>query len=603
VRRFFREQVRPYLALQAEIGLCMGALVVLELLDPLVLRAIIDRALGDGDAALLAGLCGLLLAVMVFRIGFRVISVWLYSYSGLRILFDFRHRVFRHVEELSPYALRADRAGDTLARVTSDIDVLQRAAAHTFTKAVQDLLTIAGIVALLLWLDTRLTLLLLAVYPVLVFVLVRLNRRVHAESERARDAVGGLYAFLEERLGAIRVIQEFRRQRAEAGLHVRASRPVISSNLALSVWASGQISLADTMTTAAFVLVFLVGGRQVLGGHLSLGTLVAFYTLATRLQRPVALLIDVNVDLQMARAALARVYELLDREPDVRDRPGAAAVAREAVRGEIAVERVGLTWPDGTTALRGVTIGVPAGGHLALVGPSGGGKSTLAAVLARFLDPQAGRVTLDGRDLRDLTLASLRSAIALVPQETQLFHASIADNLRVARRAATDEDLWAVLRVASLEGFVAGLPDGLGTEVGEEGLRLSGGERQRLALARALLKDPRVIILDEATSALDPPTERAVLEGLRRAARGRTLVTVAHRLATVTDADLIAFVAEGRIVAVGKHAELLTDCVAYRNSWRDGQPSAGRSAGALLASEANGRPGGAPPVAGAADPL
>lgn len=568
VRRFFRERVRPYLGLQLEIGACLIALVLLELVDPLILRAIIDRALGDGDTGLLLALVGVLLLVMVFRIGFRLISVWLFSYSGLRIVFDFRQKAFEHVSRLSPYTLRGDHAGDTLARLTSDIDVLQRAAAHTVTRAAQDLLTIGGILLVLLWLDARLTLLLLLVYPLLVLVLLRINTRVQREGMRARVAMGGLYTFLEERLGAIRLIQEYRRQKAEARRHIGVSRPVISSNLALSVWAAGQISLADLMTTAAFGVVFLVGGHHVLDGRLSLGTLVAYYTLATRLYRPISLLIDVNVDLQVARAALARVYELLDRKPDIEDRTDATPLV--APVGGFELSGVGLTWPDGTRVLDDVSLSIAPGQRVAVVGTSGGGKSTLAALMTRFLDPERGSVRLDGRDLRTVTLASLRRAVGLVPQETQLFHDTLAANLRMAQPRATDDELRAALRVACLEDFLAGLPEGLDTLVGEEGLRLSGGERQRLALARALLKAPRAYILDESTSALDPRTERAVLTRFAEATAGCTVVVIAHRLTTVTEMDRIFVVGRGRLLESGTHAELYALGGAYRDLW-DGQ--------------------------------
>lgn len=573
VRRFFRERVRPYLGLQIEIGACLFVLVLLELVDPLILRAIIDRALGDGDSGLLLALVGLLLVIMVFRMCFRLLSVWLFSYSGLRIVFDFRQRAFEHVARLSPYALRGEHAGDTLSRLTSDIDVLQRAAAHTITRAAQDVMTIAGILLVLLWLDPRLTLLLLLVYPLLVLVLLRINGRVRREGMRARVAMGGLYTFLEERLGAVRLIQEYRRQKSEARRHVGVSRPVISSNLALSVWAAGQISLADLMTTSAFVVVFLVGGHHVLGGQLSLGTLVAFYTLATRLYRPISLLIDVNVDLQVARAALARVYELLDRRPDIEDRPGAVALSAPA--GGLELSGVGLTWPDGTRVLDNVSLTVAPGQRVAVVGSSGGGKSTLAALMSRFLDPQQGTVALDGHDLRGVTLASLRQVVGLVPQETQLFHDTLAANLRLARPRATDDELRTALHAACLDEFLAGLPAGLDTLVGEEGLRLSGGERQRLALARALLKRPRIYILDEATSALDPRTERELLARFAAATAGCTVVVIAHRLTTVTEVDRIFVVGNGRLLETGTHAELHARGGAYRALW-DGQQLAER---------------------------
>lgn len=562
VRRFFRERVRPYLGLQVEIGFCLLVSVILGLVDPLILRAIIDRALGDGDYTLLLVLVGILFGVLAFRTGFRLITVWLYSYSGLRILFDFRQKVFEHVELLSPFFFRGERMGDILARLSSDIDVLQQAAAHTVVNAVQDLLTIGGIMALLLYIDPKLTLALLLIYPVLIGLLAKINRRIQVEGVKARDAVAGLFSFLEERLTSIRLVQEFLREKAEARRHVRVSRPWIRSNLALSVIGAGQISLADVMATGAFILVFLMGGKRVLDGTLSLGSLVAFYTLASRLYRPISGLIDINIDLQVARASLARVYELLDREPDITEHDEATTPPEPA--GAIRLTGVSLTWPGGTRALDDVTMTVEPGQVIALVGPSGSGKSTLAALAARYLDPQQGTVSIDDLDVRLWKLRSLHRAVGLVPQETQLFHDTIAGNLRLARPDASDAELIEALEVTGLGEFISNLPEGMETVVGEQGLLISGGERQRLALARALLKAPRIHILDEATSALDPRTERRVLSRYFEAIRGRTVILIAHRLTSVTNADRIFVLSDGRLVESGTHNELYQSGGLYR---------------------------------------
>lgn len=554
IRRFLREHVRPYFPLQVEIGFCLLVSVVLSLVDPIILKAIIDQALGDGDSSLLLMLVCILFGVLLFRVGFRLITVWLYSYSGLRILFDFRQRVFEHVETLSPFFFRGERLGDILARLTSDIDELQHAAAHTIVNAVQDLLTLGGILALLFWLDVKLTLLLVLVYPVLVGILIRINRRLRDEGLRSREAMAGLFSFLEERLTCIRLVQEFFREKAEACRHVRVSRPWISSNLAMSVIGAGQISLADMMATGAFILVFLLGGMRVLDETLSLGSLVAFYTLASRLYRPISGLIEINIDLQVARASLIRVYELLGTEPDVREHEEASTPPR--ITGAVQVAGVSLTWPGGTRALDDVRLTIDPGQVVALVGPSGSGKSTLAALIGRYLDPQVGTVSIDGLDLRYWKLKNLHRIVSIVPQETQLFHDTIAANLRLARPDAPDEDLIDALKATGLGEFISGLPEGLMTIVGEQGLRLSGGERQRLALARSLLKAPYVHILDEATSALDPRTEHQVLERYLEKARGRTIVLIAHRLTSVTNVDCIHVLNEGRIIESGPHDEL-----------------------------------------------
>jgi len=532
VLRFFREFVRPYFGLQLEIGACLVFSVALQLVDPLLLKLIIDRAIGDGDATLLTLLVGVLGVVLIFRVAFRLVSVWLYSYSGLRILFDLRQRVFEHVE-------------------------------RTLVNAVQDLLTIIGIFALLLWLDPFLTLGLALAYPPLVFVLMRINRHLRQEGMRAREAIGGLFSFLEERLAGIRLVQEFLREKAEARAHVRVSRPWIAANLNLSMMGAGQISLADLMATGAFILVFLLGGHRTLSGALSLGGLIAFYTLATRLYRPISGLIDINIDLQVARAALGRVFELLDETPQIREAEDATTAPGPT--GEIRLEGVELVWPDGTRVLDGIDLTIEPGQVVALVGPSGSGKSTLAAVIARYLDPGQGTVSVAGLDVRRWKLRELRRAIGLVPQETQLFHDTLAANLRLARPAAGDDELTSALQTAGLSEFLSRLPDGLDTIVGEQGLRLSGGERQRLALARALLKRPVVQILDEATSALDPRTERQVLSRMHEQLRGRTLILIAHRLTSITEVDRIFFLHRGRIAEAGSHDELYRADGLYRS--------------------------------------
>lgn len=562
VLRFLREQVRPYLILQLEIGLCLLIGVALALADPLILKVILDRALGDRDMLLLLILCGSMLVVLAFRSSFQLLTVWLYSYSGLRILFDFRRRVFEHVMGLSSQILRGERTGDVMARLTTDIDVLQRAAAHTVVNGAQDLLTIGGILALLVWLDPVLTGILVLVYPLLVALLALLNRRLQRESVAARGAIAGLYAFLEERLRGLRLIQEFGREKGQARQHVRISRPWIASNLSLSVIGAGQVALADVTHTTAFILVFLLGGMRVISGALTLGGLVAFYTLASRLYRPISGLIDINIDLQVARASLARVYGLIDLKSELTEveRP----VVVDPVEGSYRLDGVGLDWPDGSRALDGLNLTIEAGEFVALVGPSGSGKTTLASLLARYMDPTRGRVSLDGLDLKLWSLAGLRRVVGVVSQETVLFNDTLAANLRLARPEATDEQLWDVLEVAGLARLVERMPDQLETSVAEQGLRLSGGERQRLALARMLLKDPRIVILDEATSALDTQTEMEVLEALHKRVAGRTLIAIAHRLSAVAGADRILVLDGGRLAAAGRHDELLREGGLYR---------------------------------------
>jgi len=564
-RRFLREHVAPYWLLQVEIAVCVLVQVALELVDPLILRAMIDRAIGDGDFELLVWLSALLLGSLAFRVAFRIVSTWLYSYGGLRVLFDFRRRAYERVQSLSPYYLQGEKYGDVLARLTSDVDVLQRAAIYTVVHAVQHVLVIVGVWTILVLLDAPLAGVLALVYPVLALGLWLLNRHLRTESIASRMSIGQLYEFLEERLGAVRLIQEFRRERAQVKRFVGISRPWIRSHLRLSVFASMQVSMADVMLALASIVVFLFGGARVLDGSLSIGTLIAFYTLAGRLHRPVSLLIDINIELQTARSALARVYEIIDLEPWIREAPGASVPS--AIDGRVEFDAVDFRW-ESAEILRGISTTIAAGERIAVVGASGSGKSTLAALASRFLDPARGSVKLDGLDLRRWKLSELRKSVGVVPQEAQMFHDSLRANLRLAAPRANDEQLVAALESAQLGAFLSALPEGLDTQVGESGLRLSGGERQRLALARALLADPRVLILDEATSALDSRTEGEIQSALEEAARGRTTIVVAHRLSTIADADQIIVLDDGKVAERGTHAELVAREGIYADLWR-----------------------------------
>jgi len=415
-------------------------------------------------------------------------------------------------------------------------------------------------------------------YPLLLVLTVRVNRRLRVEGTRAREAYGGLYSFLEERLTSVRLLQEFLREKAEARKHVEVSRPVIASNLSLSMFGAWQVALADVVNTGAFVIVFMIGGSRVLAGTLSVGSLVAYYTLATRLLRPVGGLMEINVDVQIARASLARIYDLLDEPHQVREAEGARAPSSS--RSAVSLAGVALEWPGGTKALEGVSLDIERGSVVALVGPSGCGKSTLAALLPRYLDATSGAVRVGGKDVREWPLRQLRRSIGLVPQETQLFHDTLRANLRMAAPRATDAELLEVLEVADLGAFLADLPEGLATLVGEQGLRLSGGERQRLAIARLLLKDPAIHVLDEATSALDPRTERAVLDRLLDRVRGRTVILIAHRLTSLVAVDRIYVLSSGRIVEEGRHGDLYASGGLYRKLYddqsRDGGAAIGR---------------------------
>jgi ATP-binding cassette subfamily B protein len=423
---------------------------------------------------------------------------------------------------------------------------------------VQNLVVLATTTTLIVYLDGRLALVALALLPIFILPTRRVGRKRKRLKRAMQARVAEMTGILMETLsvsGAL-LLKVFGTEALE-GQRLRAKAgEVMALSLAQTLvgrWFNMLMGLFETLGPA---MVFALGGWLIMHGRLQLGTVVAFVTLLKRLYAPASDLAGVHIDVVTSYAYFERIFGVLDQEPAIRDAPGATALGD--VRGELRFEGVTFGYgDDAAPVLRDVDLVVPAGACVALVGPSGAGKSTLAALVSRLHDPSAGRVLVDGRDLREVTLASLRAHIGVVTQETFLFHASILDNLRYARPGASLAEVHAAAQKAQIHDFVAGLPQGYETLVGDRGHRLSGGERQRLAIARAILKDPRILILDEATSALDSTSEALVQAALEPLLAGRTSLVIAHRLSTIRKADLILALERGRIVESGSHDSLL----------------------------------------------
>jgi ATP-binding cassette, subfamily B, bacterial len=519
----------------------------LSLYLPLLSRDFFDRALIGKDVTTLVRVVVLFTLVSVLSFAINLISGLRYTRVSADILFDMRLEMYRHLQRLSPRFYVRTRMGDIMSRINNDIGEIQRIAAETALAWVGNVLFLAGTVAMLAWLDVRLFAVTVATTPFGVWALVRYRGRLEAEVTTLRQRSADIGSFLIETLQAMRLVvtanaqeREAQRFRDRNAAFVRA----LMSMQRLSYLAGGLPGLILTAGTGA---VFVYGGLRVVHGSITVGTFVAFMACQMRVLPPLQALMGMYANLATVRVSLRRVAEILEEPVEVSER--ADAIALPALRGDIEFDDVTLSFGRGAAVLDRLSFTARAGEIVAIVGPSGIGKSTIADLLLRLLDPDSGEIRLDGIGLRTIRLEDLRRRVALVDQEPCILHASIADNLRYARPDASDDELRAAARQAALDSFIQTLPQGLETIVGERGTALSAGERQRIALARAFLTDPAVLVLDEPTAALDAVTERRVVEGYEAVMRGRTIIVITHRLDVAARADRTIVLGGERVAA------------------------------------------------------
>jgi subfamily B ATP-binding cassette protein MsbA len=472
-----------------------------------------------------------------------------------RLMSDFRLHVFTHLQSLSLAFFGKRRTGELLSRLMNDINLIQTTVTETPIDSAKQLVTLLGGVTFLLVMNWQLCLLILLLLPLLVLVARGFGRKLKTLSISIQDQTAVATTTAEEVLSGIRIVKSFGQSTREAdrfGENVRTSMRLALRRAGILAVFVPTITL---VTLAAAAAVMWYGGRQVIEGAVSPGDLFAFVLFAGILIGPFGSAARVFGQVKEAQGAMQRVFELLDTEPDVRDTP--QALELQATEGRVRLDHVSFAYDPRQPTLTDVSLEVSPGQVVAIVGPTGCGKTTLLNLLHRFYDPTAGAITLDGHDLRAIRLESLYRQIALVPQETVLFGGTIFDNIRYGRDSATEPEIHAASQAANAHEFIMTLPDGYRTIVGEKGVNLSGGQRQRLAIARAVLKNPRILMLDEATSALDSESERLVQEALDRLMKGRTTFVVAHRLTTIQGADRILVLNKGRIVEDGTHGQLI----------------------------------------------
>ena len=561
--RRFAGLARPYQArLGAAIGLTLVATAV-SLVVPLGLKGLLDSVFTDADGALLNRLALGLLGLFAVQALLGVWGGYLLEWTGERVVADLRQRLYTHLHRLGLRFFAETRVGEITSRLTNDVSKVQTAVTDDLQQVLTLSLTLVGSAALMVALNWRLAIGVVVVVPPVALAARYVGSVVRGLSREIQDRLAETTAVAEEAVGAVRVVQAFAREDYETARYGAAVEGLFESARKRVVVTSVFWNAVGFLFLTSLVGIFWLGGREVLAHRLTAGDLVAFIVYALNIARTVGGASRLYTSFNTAAGASERLFELLDTAPDIPDAAGAAPLP-VPVRGAVAFEGVTfgyktqtLDGSDSPTVLHDVTFHAEPGETVALVGPSGAGKTTLLALLPRFYDVEAGAVRIDGHDVRDLTVRSVREAVAVVAQDVQLFGASLADNIRYGRLEASDAEVEAAARAAHAHDFIAAFPDGYQTAVGERGVKLSGGQRQRVAIARALLKDAPILVLDEATSALDSASEAAVQEALGVLMQGRTTLVVAHRLATVRDADRIVVVDAGRVVEMGTHEALV----------------------------------------------
>jgi ABC-type multidrug transport system fused ATPase/permease subunit len=537
------------------------------LAPPFLSKYAIDDGIKQHDLAKLWWIVGAFLLAGLLNWGLTYAQTYLTGWVGERILADLRDRLFDHLQRLSLGFFERNRAGVIISRLTNDVEAIDQLVTDGVTSLVQNSLTLLGTAILLFVLDWRLALATLAVIPFMSIATVIFRKRSTRAYLAVRERLGLVTATLAEDIAGMRVVHAFTRERASMGNFRNVTERYREANMQTVVLNGLYFPFVDLLSSVALAVVLGYGGYLYFQGSVTLGTLFAFMLYVQNFFDPVQQLSQLYGTFLSATAALDKIVDVLDQEPEVTDR--AEATELPDVEGHVAFEDVRFGYGDGPEVLHGLTLDVPAGTTVALVGHTGAGKSTIAKLLARFYDPREGRITIDGHDLRDVRQASLRHQLGIVPQEGFLFAGTVRENIAFGRPDAPPEDVVRAAETIGAHDFILRLEGGYETQLQERGTRLSLGQRQLVALARALLADPRILILDEATSSVDIGTERKIERALRTLLAGRTAFVIAHRLSTIRDADLIVVLEHGQVVEQGTHDELMRARGLYTSLYGD----------------------------------
>lgn len=547
--------LRPYIPKTIMAVICMLLATSASLYVPWIVRDVIDGVLVNKDILLLNAITAGIVVVFALRGFFVYGQTYLMSYVSQKVVIDLREALFRHFQRLSVSYFDHSRTGKVLSYMTNDVSALQGALAQNVIELSTESLTLVGSLGAMFYLHWQLALLTLITIPLVAQAMKLFGKKLRKASGMMQQRAAEITSVLQEMIVSIRLIRLFVREDYEIGRFIRENENNFSAQMKAAQLSATLTPVIEFLAAIGVTVIIWYGGREVINGNLTSGSLIAFLVYTVNITNPVKRLGNVYGSIQRAVAAAERVFEVLDTLPEIQDDFDAKELP--VVKGQVEFENVMFEYRSAEPALCNLSIKVPPGQVLAIVGPSGAGKSTIANLLPRFYDPQQGRIKIDGRDIRHVTVRSLREQIAMVPQDTILFSASIYENILYGRLDASAAEVTAAAYSANAHDFIMQMPLGYDTQIGERGCQLSGGQRQRIAIARAILKDPRILILDEATSALDAESERVVQDALDKLMVGRTTFMVAHRLSTIQRADKILVMDKGRLVECGNHTELL----------------------------------------------
>lgn len=554
---YFRalKYIKPYWKRGLAAGICTIIAAGGTAYLPFVIKDMVDQVLSEKNTTMLNWIVLSIIVVFVIRGIAYYGQSYLMNYVGQRVIIDIRKAVFEKLQRLSMSFYDKHKTGTIMSYVTNDVSALQSAMVDNVVEMITETVILVASIVMMIYLDWKLFLVTFATFPVVLFFIDSFGKRIRKSGSRIQEAAADITSVLQEVASSPRVIKSFVREGYEVDRFDKENMNNFRANMKYAQLSSTLTPTIEFVAAVGVSIILWYGGNSVINGSITAGSLVAFLTYAVNISNPIKRLSRVIGNIQKALAAAQRVFDVLDLPEDIQNAPDAKALPK--VKGDVRFNDVSFAYNENEEVLSHVSFEVKPGEMVAFVGPSGAGKSTVASLLPRFYDAINGSITIDGQDIRKVTLDSLREQVGIVPQETVLFNGSVYDNILYGRLDATREEVEAAAKAANAHDFIMQLPDGYETMLGDRGMNISGGQRQRISIARAILKNPQILILDEATSALDTESERVVQEALDRLMVGRTSFVIAHRLSTIKNADKIMVLEKGQLIEQGNHDELM----------------------------------------------